>query len=492
MDAKNSQLYVRSEMKPSRLQESDLLFLKSQTAEANLRKLNKFNQTLIDSIPYGIGVIDEEGNILYLSEKLSLLFKENAVGKKCWEIYRDEKTQCSYCPLRRDIKVGETRTIESNGVFGGKTFQITHTGMIFDGKKAVLEVYHDITEQKRAEETIRTLAENLKSEKQKLEKILSIDLRMRSIRKLNDLVDFIVEKSTEILEAEKCSLMLLDPESNELAIRGAKGLDDDIIMGSRVKVGHSISGMVAEENCPILVEDIESNVRFARQNRPSYRTRSFISAPIRTHNRVIGVVNIADKRSASDPAFTETDLTILCTIVHLASVAIENADFIRQLTHLSMTDSLTGMANHRFFTKSLDREIHRSKRYGTPLCLFMIDIDNFKPYNDTYGHLEGDRLLKSLGQILESNLRVVDIVCRYAGDEFVVILPETDIPKAKIVAEKIKTAIEIGLFRQKITISIGLANYVAPKMSRYDLILKADTALFEAKKRGKNMIHCYE
>ena len=474
------------------LKEKDLLFLKSQKAKEDFQKLYQFNQTLINTIPYGIGVVDEEGNLLYLSEKLKALVNEDAIGKKCWDMYRDDKTQCLDCPLRKNIRIGETHTIESDGVFGGKIFQITHTGMIFDGKKAILEVYQDITEQKKAENIVRTLADTLKTEKQKLEKILSIDLRMRSIRKLNDLVDFIVDKATEVLEAEKCSLMLLDTGSNELAIRGSKGLDDEMIMGARVKMGNSISGMVAEESCPILVKDIESNVRFARQNRPSYRTRSFISAPIKVHNKVIGVVNIADKKSDIDWAFSEMDLHILCTIVHLASVAIENADFVRQLTHLSMTDSLTGMYNHRFFVKNLDREIERSKRYTTSLCLFMIDLDNFKSYNDTCGHLEGDQLLKSLGHILESNLRVIDIVCRYAGDEFVVILPETDITEAKIVAVKIKKAIETTLAKQKITISIVLAKYLIPSMSKYDFILKADTALFEAKKRGRNMIHCFE
>ena len=122
----------------------------------------------------------------------------------------------------------------------------------------------------------------------------------------------------------------------------------------------------------------------------------------------------------------------------------------------------------------------------------MIDIDNFKSYNDTYGHLEGDQLLESLGRILMSNLRVVDIVCRYAGDEFVVILPETDIVEATIVAEKVKKAIETALAKQKITISIGLAKYLISHMSKYDFILKADTALFEAKKQGRNRIHCLE
>ncbi|MBN1869321.1 MAG: diguanylate cyclase [Candidatus Omnitrophica bacterium] len=474
------------------LKEADLQFLRSQTAEDDYQKLYRFNQTLVNTIPYGVGVVDGEGNILFLSKQLEDHLGKPPIGSKCWDLYRDDKTQCLYCPLRKNIKVGETRTIESSGVFGGKIFQITHTGMIFDGKKAVLEVYHDITEQKKNEEKIRILAENLKTEKQKLEKVLSIDLRMRSIRKLNDLVDFVVEKSTEILEADRCSLMLLDAGSNELAIRGAKGLDDEIITGSRVKLGSSISGMVAEESCPILVKDIESNVRFARQNRPSYRTKSFISAPIKAHNKVIGVVNIADKKSPPGGPFSETDLSILCTIVHLASVAIENADFIRQLTHLSMTDSMTGMHNHRFFVRTLDQEVSRSKRYTTSLCLLMMDIDNFKSYNDTFGHLEGDQLLKTVGRILKASLRVTDVACRYAGDEFVIILPETDVSEAMIVAERIKKAVETSLSNQKTTMSIGLAKYAVPHMSKYDFILKADTALYEAKKRGKNRIHCFE
>jgi diguanylate cyclase (GGDEF)-like protein len=201
---------------------------------------------------------------------------------------------------------------------------------------------------------------------------------------------------------------------------------------------------------------------------------------------------VADKKSEEEEFFTETDLSILCTIVHLAAVAIENADFVRQLTHLSMTDSLTGMYNHRYFIRSLDREIQRSRRYTTPLCLFMIDVDHFKVYNDTYGHLEGDQLLRALGKTLQSNLRIVDIVCRYAGDEFVVVLPETDITEAKIAAEKIRRAVEKALAAQKITISVGLAKYLIPHMNKYDFILKADTALFEAKKQGRNTVQCFE
>lgn len=482
---------MNKEIQDSLLNRGDLNFLGLQKAEDDFLKLYEFNKALVNTIPYGIGVVDEDGNLLYVSRQLKNLIEQDGVGKKCWDTFRDKRLPCTECPLNKNIKVGETKMIETSEVFGGRIFQVTITGMKLEGKKVLLEVYHDITELKRSQEQAWFLAEELRAEKRKLEKVLSIDLGMRTICKLNDLVDFIVEKSTEVLEAEKCSLMLLDPGARELVIRGAKGIEDHVIKESRVPLGEWISGMVAEESCPILIEDIESNVRFTRQNRPNYRTRSFMSAPIKVHNKVIGVVNIADKTSDHSNVFTESDLNILCTIVHLAAVAIENADFVRQLTHLSMTDPLTGIYNHRYFIGSLEREIHRRKRYNKPLCLFMIDIDDFKIYNDTYGHLEGDRLLKTFAGILKDNLRVVDVVCRYAGDEFVVILPETDSTDALKVAHKIKKAIESTVLKQKVTISIGLAKSV-PTMNRYDLILKADTALYQAKKQGKNSICCLD
>jgi len=120
----------------------------------------------------------------------------------------------------------------------------------------------------------------------------------------------------------------------------------------------------------------------------------------------------------------------------------------------------------------------------------MIDIDNFKSYNDSFGHLEGDELLKKVSEILTKNLREIDIICRYGGDEFVVILPETEVDGAKTVADKIKSEIEKYPFKQKVTLSIGLAKR-GNKMNGHDLIQRADRALYEAKDKGKNRVCCY-
>ncbi len=337
----------------------------------------------------------------------------------------------------------------------------------------------------------KKLEEDIEFEKRKLEEVLSIDQEIRSILKLNHLVDFIIDKATEILNAERCSLMLLDPKSNKLLIRGSKGLSAEIIKKSRIKLGDQIAGRVAKSGNPILVQDIEENTFISRKNRSSYNSKSFMSVPIKAHDELIGVVNVSDKKSKNGEVFTKIDLKVLCTIVRQASIAIENASYYRELEHLSITDPLTELFNHRHFMRSLNQELTRLKRYPKPLCLLMIDIDNFKSYNDLYGHLEGDHLLKKVSNSLKKNSRAVDIVCRYAGDEFAIILPEINIFQAKVVAMKIKNSMVQLKLKKEITISVGLA--VCDKsMLHHDLIRKADQALYQAKKEGKNKIFSLE
>lgn len=123
--------------------------------EESLQASNEFNESLIRTIPFGLEIVDEEGRILFLNEKMEKLLGGNTAGERCWLIYKDDKKQCSNCPLKQDICVGETKTIESSGVLGGKTYEITHTGMIYNGKKAILEIFNDISDRKQLEERIK-------------------------------------------------------------------------------------------------------------------------------------------------------------------------------------------------------------------------------------------------------------------------------------------------------------------------------------------------
>jgi len=202
------------------------------------------------------------------------------------------------------------------------------------------------------------------------------------------------------------------------------------------------------------------------------------------------VINVADKISNDEKSFNATDFKILKDIAREVAVAIENVRLYKELNYLTVTDPLTQIYNYRQFKKSLHHEINRANRFSGPLCLMMIDVDDLKSYNDTFGHLEGNELLKKMSVILTENLREIDIACRFGGDEFAVILPETDVQGAEIVARKIIKRVEKFPFKRKITLSIGLAKR-GNKMDGHDLIRKADSALYEAKDKGKNRVCCY-
>ncbi len=349
----------------------------------------------------------------------------------------------------------------------------------------------DISERKEIEEKLNQLQNLIALEKRKLEEVLNINPAMASISNLNHLVDFVIEKSTKILEIERCSLMLLDNHTNELTIRGAKGLNDKYITTTRIRMGEPLAGLVAKTGQPLLVNDIEQEKSIGRQNRQSYKSKSFMIVPIMLKNKMVGVVNVSDKKSRDEPHFSGIDLRILCTIVSQAATAIENASNYRELEFLSISDPLTGIFNYRYFTRTLDMEIERAHRYLGPFCLLMLDIDNFKSYNDTYGHPAGDILLKRISAVVKNNLRAVDIVCRYAGDEFVAILPQTNIDQAKTVAKKIIDSIQNLKCKRTVSVSIGVGEQ-SHHSDRRDLILKTDQALYQAKREGKGRICCFK
>lgn len=281
--------------------------------------------------------------------------------------------------------------------------------------------------------------------------------------------------------------MLSDEHTGNLVVKGSRGLEKSFVIADPSINENFIARFACNQGMPALVKDIEIDPRFSRKNRLSYKGKSFICAPIKLGDDITGVINVADKNSGAD-IFSEIDLKIIIMIARHVAIAIENASLYRELDYLTITDPLTSMYNFRHFAKSLDREIERIKRHESNLCLFLIDVDDFKSYNDTFGHLAGDLLLKSISGVFKGGLRKIDIACRYAGDEFVVILLETNISQAEIVAKKIIQAVGQLSLKRPVTISIGIAA-CKKNMNRYNLVQKADVALYKAKKNGKNKVY---
>ncbi|HDM37683.1 MAG TPA: diguanylate cyclase, partial [Candidatus Omnitrophica bacterium] len=502
-------------------------------------------------------------------------------------------------------------------------------------------------------------------------------------KELNSLFEHMIEKITSILDTEIGSLMLVNEESQHLYIKAAKGLEEDIKSKTTVKIDEGISGYIINKEKPILVSDIEKDLRFSRTNNNRYYTKSFLSASL-NFGKIRGVINVNNK--SNKKPFNETDLTLMGLLINnlhftlrntdlfnklekknkqverlnsdrdifaeinklldrelneakiacqvnkilssdldykqtinavieliessvdyhfcgllildtiqeaelivsikypaseydLASfkskvvdtyyqllgynillerillnrtgpatlvkernennvlnsfyalplnikeknlgllalshsrqdafnpdekklisiiaeqsvIAINNAVLHKKIKSLSITDGLSGLYCYRFFQERLDDELVRARRYQEPLGLIMMDIDGFKQVNDAWGHQTGDRVLKQIAKILKEMCREVDIISRYGGEEFAVILPETNIEGTFYLAERIRKAIKNFEFTSlssdetiKLTVSCGVASFPDSAKDKEKLIKKADDALYKAKNEGKD------
>jgi diguanylate cyclase (GGDEF)-like protein len=205
----------------------------------------------------------------------------------------------------------------------------------------------------------------------------------------------------------------------------------------------------------------------------------------------VGVVSIA--RAGQD--FDDAEYDLFAYLTGQAAVSIENVDLHEMVRIQAVTDELTGLFNLRHFHESLDGEIERSRRFGQPVGLMMLDIDNFKTVNDTYGHQQGDLVLIEVGRVLRALSRDIDEPARYGGEEMAVILPQTDVAGAELLAERMRAAlagIEIdrldGGGRLRVTASFGVASLPANASDKDSLIAEADAALYRAKRGGKNRV----
>ena len=314
----------------------------------------------------------------------------------------------------------------------------------------------------------------------------------------SQIYESILAQSADLLEAERGSLWLFDEESNQLNIKAARGLPVGPRDIEAIRVGEGIAGSVISAGQP-LVTTIDA---LGRQSLPerNYKTKSFISYPITIGARKIGVLNVTDRRGGA--AYHETDLEVIDLVAPQIALALERATWqhrANQFQLMSITDPLTGLHNRRYMEARLAEELNRSKRYDFPMSFMMIDIDDFKHYNDRNGHQAGDRALEITAQCLRSTLRKVDVASRYGGEEFTILLPQTTLKEAGAIADRLRREIMTTKFPHgdtqpfgAVTVSIGLSSLSASVDSAEAMIRAADRALYHAKSHGKNRAYAYQ
>jgi diguanylate cyclase (GGDEF)-like protein/putative nucleotidyltransferase with HDIG domain len=210
--------------------------------------------------------------------------------------------------------------------------------------------------------------------------------------------------------------------------------------------------------------------------------------PIKSKGNLIGILALSKKQSGG--SYSTDDMDLLVTVASEAGVVMENAQLYAKAKERAHTDELTGLFNHRYFHERLDEEISRCSRFGDIFSLLFLDMDLFKAYNDIYGHLAGDDMLKQIGQYTKNSIRGIDMAFRYGGDEFTVILPQASLEDACKVAERIRKKIEVEMDSKgaPLTCSLGMASWPTDGVMREEIIHAADAALYYAKQMGRNRI----
>ena len=206
---------------------------------------------------------------------------------------------------------------------------------------------------------------------------------------------------------------------------------------------------------------------------------------------------LRDKKSKTGylaiEGLSETDKEKVMILGHQFALSLRRVKIYKEIEKIAITDSLTGVHTRRYALERFQEEIRRSQAHKIKMSFLMIDVDYFKKFNDKYGHLTGDRVLRAVGKIIRNNIREIDIAGRYGGEEFCVVLPDTDSEGAKYAAERIRSAAYVAVVQAydaklKVTVSIGVSTYPKDGKTYNDLIDKADIALYQAKKEGRNKV----
>ncbi len=308
----------------------------------------------------------------------------------------------------------------------------------------------------------------------------------------------ILMQAADLVKAERGSLLLFDESANSLTMTASRGIRASISEVGPIAMGEGIAGSVLREGRP-MVASIDDLGRPSLPER-GYKTKTFISYPISIGSRRFGVLNLADKIGGG--AYDADDLSVIELVAPQIALAIERAAWqqrANQFQVMSITDPLTGLHNRRYLEARLAEELSRSQRYDYPLSFMMIDIDDFKLYNDRNGHQEGDRALEITAQCLRAALRKVDVASRYGGEEFSILLPQTDLQEAGVIADRIRRKINSTQFTHgksqplgAVTVSIGLSTFSPALDSAEAIVRAADRALYHAKSHGKNRAYAYQ
>ncbi len=317
-----------------------------------------------------------------------------------------------------------------------------------------------------------------------LELLNAVARQTAAVSDLGELLRRTCELLFDAFGVDHVAVLLL--EDNRLILRAQHGrLSARLAEGQDFPATAGLCGRALATRAPVLANDVETD--------PDYLpgiagVRSELCLPLISFGQPLGAVSLS---SARQGAFLSSDLGTLESVADICASAIQNALHFERIKQLAYRDGLTGVFNRRHFEMRILEELERARRYDLVFSVLMLDLDGFKALNDEFGHLLGDEALRQVSNILVANLRKADAVCRYGGDEFAILLPETSGDNALRVAEKVRRAVATWEFAgvpRPVTASIGAACFPLHGDSRDQLVKAADDALYRAKQAGRNRL----
>ncbi|HEM49531.1 MAG TPA: sensor domain-containing diguanylate cyclase [Caldithrix sp.] len=355
-------------------------------------------------------------------------------------------------------------------------------------KSKVTSLKHDIYENQTA---LRQSERLLKKRAYEIHNLMEISNELYSILNLDQLINSALLTLVGQLSCQRTFALIYNQKEREYSHYYSKGFKSDILKNISMEVDHPIVKYFLKRPVPQLVQNMLKSSAMRKTARQIKNLDIEIIAPLMHHGSLRGFIGCGSK--LNEGSFDDADIQIFSILVNIISISISNAQMYEDVKEMSFTDAMTGLNNYRYFENRLIEEINRSMRNKTVVSLLMLDIDDFKNYNDELGHQAGDEALRTVGWILKNTVRDGDIVSRYGGEEFAIIMPGLEKDLVEILAERIRSKIEeFPFYKQHVqpkgnlTISLGGSTFPNDASNFETLINKADQALYYSKKSGRN------
>lgn len=317
-----------------------------------------------------------------------------------------------------------------------------------------------------------------------LEAINTIAQQSTAVMELEDLLARVCSVIQQAFQVSHVSLFLR--EESDLVMRAHQGtLTPCIAPGGRFPVDQEPWSRVIATSATVIEKDLSAEPDSFRLFKES---ASRMSIPLISFGHTLGVLTL---HSSERNAFRQSELQSLESVADICANSIQNAHYVERVKQLAYLDGLTGIFNRRFFELRIMEEIERARRFGTGMAVIMADIDQFKRLNDEFGHLLGDEVLRQVSSLFNQQLRKIDVVCRYGGEEFAILLTQTNEKQAAAIAEKLRRLVESFQFPgvpRRVTISAGVAAFPAHGRTRDEMVRAADNGLYAAKLEGRNRV----